>query len=133
MFPGCTHTHTCTHIFPSPLEQPLSIFSLHSVQITSRWDKSIMFPEKPRLLLPPPSPNNSCIALCVLIHFSFLLPLSLVLFVQKDILISLEDGGWSRGGSGGALEAERVNKTFVINSKTYTTANEPMRARRPPL
>ncbi len=89
LLPACTlmhthmHTHTYTNIFLSPLGKPLSFFSLHSVQITSRWDKSIMFPEN---LFPPTLLHSSGP-----MHF-FLPPPTLVLSVQKDILISLEGG-----------------------------------------
>lgn len=74
MFPGCTRTHTCTHIFPSPLEQPLSIFSLHSVQITSRWDKSIMFPEKPPPPPPPPTITQQLLHCSLCSHSLFFPP-----------------------------------------------------------
>lgn len=66
-----THTHTYTNIFLSPLGKPLSFFSLHSVQITSRWDKSIMFPEN---LFPP---------LC----FTLLAPCSPSLFPPTPFLL----------------------------------------------
>lgn len=44
-----THEHTQTDFCPL-LESHSASFSLHSVQITSRWDKSIMFPDPPPLL-----------------------------------------------------------------------------------
>lgn len=81
------HTHMYTNIFLSPLGKPLSFFSLHSVQITSRWDKSIMFPEN---LFPP---------LC----FTLLAPCSPSLFPPTPFSCALCPKGHSyfiRGGSG---------------------------------
>lgn len=106
-----THTQRYTNIFLSPLGKPFSVFSLHSVQITSRWDKSIRFPDPPphaslfwpRVLLqffPPPTPpfvpdpkGHS--------HF----------IKKKEV-----EGWW------GGQEAKRVNKTSVINSRAFAAA-----------
>lgn len=94
---------THTNIFLSPLGKPLSSFSLHSVQITSRWDKSIMFPKNlfphfTSLFRPHVSPPFSC-ALCPKRTHSF------------------------HGGLGGAVQGGQKGKQNLCNQQqvTHTT------------
>lgn len=82
-----THTHTNIYKHISvPAQKNLSLFFffLHSVQITSRWDKKRNVSRKPlpsRPLSGPAYPS-----------------------VQKDILLSLEDWGLDQEGQEGKQE-----------------------------
>lgn len=121
-----THEHTQTDFCPL-LESHSASFSLHSVQITSRWDKSIMFPDPP-----PPPLCFTFLAQSSPSTFSPLEPPSFL--IQKDIHISLKKEVEELGrGVGGGTGGQERKQNLCNQQQDVRRCLQPVRAHlRPP-